>query len=168
MIEFRTYQIEAAAKLTRLVAEFGFGYLCGECRTGKTITVLKVIGDLAKENVLFVTKKKAIPSIEKDVRAMGLKEVVTVTNFEQVKKFTGQTWDCVVVDEAHSIGAFPKASQRQQQILNLVCKNVILMSGTPSPESFSQLYHQYSCTQHLWSQYQNFYRWADNYVNVKK
>ena len=90
-----------------------------------------------------MTKKKAIPSIEKDVRAMGLKEVVTVTNFEQVKKFTGQTWDCVVVDEAHSIGAFPKASQRQQQILNLVCKNVILMSGTPSPESFSQLYHQY-------------------------
>ena len=168
MIEFREYQIEAAAKLTRLVAEFGFGYLCGECRTGKTITVLKVIGDLAKENVLFVTKKKAIPSIEKDVKAMGLKEVVTVTNFEQVKKFVGQTWDCVVVDEAHSIGAFPKASQRQQQILNLVCKNVILMSGTPSPESFSQLYHQYACTKHLWSQYQNFYRWADNYVNVKK
>ena len=27
MIEFREYQIEAAAKLTRLVAEFGFGYL---------------------------------------------------------------------------------------------------------------------------------------------
>ena len=42
---------------TRSVAEFGFGYLCGECRTGKTITVLKVIGDLAKENVLFNNPK---------------------------------------------------------------------------------------------------------------
>ena len=42
------------------------------------------------------------------------------------------------------------------------------MSGTPSPESFSQLYHQWSLTPFLWSHYQNFYRWASDYVDVKE
>ena len=42
------------------------------------------------------------------------------------------------------------------------------MSGTPSPESFSYLYHQWSPTPFLWSKYQNFYRCTSDYVDVKE
>ncbi len=43
------------------------------------------------------------------------------------------------------------------------------MSGTPTPESFSQMYHQvYGCKTNPFSEYKNFYRWADDYVNKKQ
>ena len=42
----------------------------------------------------------------------------------------------IIVDEAHSVGAFPKPSQRYLNILKLRYNSIILMSGTPSPEEF--------------------------------
>ena len=40
------------------------------------------------------------------------------------------------------------------------------MSATPSPESYSQLYHQFTINKfHSWNQAKNFYHWAKFYVN---
>ena len=168
MIELRNYQIEASNKLTKLCTHHRCGYLSGECRTGKTLVALSVVKNMELEKVLIITKKKAIPSIESDVRKMNLEKVVSTTNFEQLKNFRGSSWNMIIVDEAHSVGAFPKPSQRYLNILKLEYGNIILMSGTPSPESFSQLYHQWSLTPFLWSHYQNFYRWASDFVDVKE
>ena len=41
------------------------------------------------------------------------------------------------------------------------------MSGTPTPESFSQIYHQvYACLENPFNQYKTFYKFAKEYVNV--
>ena len=41
------------------------------------------------------------------------------------------------------------------------------MSGTPTPESFSQMYHQvYSCPNNPFKHHTNFYKFAREYVNV--
>jgi hypothetical protein len=46
---------------------------------------------------------------------------------------------------------------------------LILLSGTPTPESWSQLYHQLYLSAHSpWKQYRNFYAWAKDFVTVKK
>jgi len=132
------------------------------------MVALSVVKNMALEKVLIITKKKAIPSIESDVNKMNLERVVSTTNFEQLKNFKGTSWNMIILDEAHSVGAFPKPSQRYKNILNIRYNSIILMSGTPSPESFSQLYHQWSLTPFLWSHYQNFYRWASDYVEVKE
>ncbi len=168
MVQLRNYQKVASRKLTRLCQIKKCAYLSGECRTGKTMVALSVVRNMALEKVLVITKKKAIPSIESDIRKMNLEKVVSVTNFEMLKKFRGSSWNMIIVDEAHSVGAFPKPSQRYLNILKLRYNSIILMSGTPSPESFSQLYHQWSLTPFLWSHYQNFYRWASDYVDVKE
>ena len=168
MVKLRDYQIQASRKLTRLCQVNKCGYLSGECRTGKTMVALSVVRNMALEKVWIITKKKAIPSIESDVNKMNLNRVVSTTNFEQLKNFKGTSWNMIIVDEAHSVGAFPKPSQRYQNILNIRYNSIILMSGTPSPESFSQLYHQWSLTPFLWSHYQNFYRWASDYVEIKE
>ena len=168
MVKLREYQKAASRKLTRLCQIKKCAYLSGECRTGKTMVALSVVKNMALEKVLVITKKKAIPSIESDTRKMNLEKVVSITNFEMLKKFRGSSWNMIIVDEAHSVGAFPKPSQRYLNILKLRYNSIILMSGTPSPESFSQLYHQWSLTPFLWSHYQNFYRWASDYVEVKE
>ena len=84
MVQLRDYQKVASRKLTRLCQIKKCAYLSGECRTGKTIVALSVVKNMALEKVLIITKKKAIPSIESDVRKMNLERVVSITNFEQL------------------------------------------------------------------------------------
>jgi hypothetical protein len=165
MLTLRPYQTEAAHRLTRLLMDHRIAYLRGEVRTGKTLTAFQAARLLHATRVLVVTKKKAIASIVKDAAAIGVE--ATVTNYEQLPKLKGTTWDLLIVDEAHGVGAYPKPSKRFKDLRQLHYMRLLLMSGTPSPESYSQLYHQFALGPAPWAAHRNFYRWADTFVNVK-
>lgn len=170
MIELRPYQQQAATALARRLHQYSLAYLRGEVRTGKTLTVIEVARRLGCQRVLIVTKKKAIPSIEADVAAMAMQGVIAVTNYEQVPKRAGEHFDLLIVDEAHGIGAYPKPSKRFRDLKQIKFSKLLLMSGTPSPESFSQLFHQLTLSlASPWSHYRTFYAWANaGYVNVQQ
>jgi hypothetical protein len=91
-------------------------------------------------------------------------------NYESVHTIT-ETFDLVIIDEAHSLGQFPKPSERVG-IIKKLCegKPVIYLSGTPTPESYSQLFHQFfvsDCSP--FKEYKTFYKWAsDGFVKIKK
>jgi len=140
-----------------------------QVRTGKTLTAMGIAQKLSIKNMLFVTKKKAISSIENDYNKLKPPYNLTCINYESLHKVTGK-FDLIVLDEAHSMGALPKPSKRAKLVKELVILNdpyVILMSGTPTPESFSQMYHQvYVCPQNPFNTYKNFYSFARDYVNV--
>jgi hypothetical protein len=166
-MELREYQKEAADKLYWLLARKQFAYLMGEVRTGKTLTALSLIERLGIQRCLLVTKKKAIPSIEKDAKALGLQDKVLIINYERLPKFAWTFWQLLIVDEAHSIGAYPKPSGRWKNLRQMSYEKVLLMSGTASPESYSQLYHQLTLHRPVWAQYKNFYEWAKKgYVDI--
>lgn len=150
-------------------------YLAMEVRTGKTLTSLSICEDLNldvnNENVLFITKKKAISSIEDDYQMMcPTRFNLFIINYESLHKIPKINWDVIICDEAHSMGAFPKANNRALQIKELVasCKPyLILLSGTPTPESFSQMYHQvYGHPSNPFVKYVNFYKFARDHVKV--
>ena len=167
MIQLREYQKEAADKLYWLLARKQFAYLMGEVRTGKTLCALSLIERLGIQRCLLVTKKKAIPSIEKDAKALGLQDKVLIINYERLPKFAWTFWQLLIVDEAHSIGAYPKPSGRWKNLRKMSYEKVLLMSGTASPESYSQLYHQMTLHRPVWAQYKNFYEWAKKgYVDI--
>jgi hypothetical protein len=140
-----------------------------EVRTGKTLTALGVAEKLGIHNLLFVTKKKAISSIEADYKKLMPGYQITVINYESLHKVEG-VFDFVVLDEAHTLGAYPKPSKRTKLVKQIILRQnpfVVLMSGTPTPESFSQIYHQvYACAKNPFSQYKTFYKFAKEYVNV--
>jgi len=165
MVTLRPYQTEAAHHLVRLLMDHRIAYLRGEVRVGKGFTAFQAARLLRATRVLVITKKKAIASIVKDAAAIGVE--ATVTNYEQLPKLKGTTWDLLIVDEAHGVGAYPKPSKRFKDLRQLHYTRLLLMSGTPSPESYSQLYHQFTLGPAPWAAYKNFYRWADTYVNVK-
>ena len=158
-MNLRPYQTEAAISLVAILQQHRIAYLRGEVRVGKTLTVLDALKRLGVQSCLFVTKKKAIASIEADRDAIGLSEAVTVTNYEQVAKRANCFYEVLIVDEAHGVGAYPKPSKRWHDLTAIRYKYLILMSGTPSPESYSQLYHQFALGPKPWS-YNNFYSWA--------
>jgi hypothetical protein len=126
-----------------------------QVRTGKTHTAIAACALLVghkKGRVLFVTKKKAISSIQADIKTHGANLDIMVVNYESVHKVVLQDCDVVILDEAHSIKAFPKPSGRYNALKSMLEQwpyvRVILMSGTPCPESYSDLYHQFSVSPH--------------------
>lgn len=169
-VEFRDYQKDIIEKGSNIILENGFVYLAMQVRTGKTLTSLGIAERINSSNVLFLTKKKAISSIQKDYDMLDPSYHLTIINYESLHKIENTDWDLIICDEAHSMGAFPKPSKRAIQVKDLIVKtkaNVILLSGTPTPESYSQMYHQvYGIPKNPFKQFKNFYRFCDNFVKV--
>lgn len=172
-VVYRDYQSDIISKGIVTLTMHGFLYLAMEVRTGKTLTALGIAKYMFMEKVLFITKKKAITTIENDYGLLSPAYELTVINYESLHTVANNhKWDMIIIDEAHGLGAFPKPSNRAEDVAELItkCKPlVILLSGTPTPESYSQMYHQvYKIPGNPFSQYKNFYRFADDYVKVKQ
>lgn len=168
---FRDYQVQIIDKATDILLRYGFVYLAMEVRTGKTLTSLGIADKIKSKNVLFITKKKAVSSIEADYQTLSPNYNLIVINYESIHKLPAIKWDLIICDEAHSMGAMPKPSNRAIQVKELIEKSrpkVILLSGTPTPESYSQMYHQvYGIPNNPFKEFKNFYRFCDKYVKVK-
>ncbi len=172
-MKFRDYQVDIISRGSVILKKYGLLYLSMEVRTGKTLTSLGVCNSIGAERVLFLTKKKAISSIEHDYKMLNPSFELQVINYESSHKINlGFSPDVVIADESHSLGAFPKPSSRAKRLkadLKTWNSKLILMSGTPTPESFSQMYHQvYGSLGNPFSKYKNFYAWANDYVKKKQ
>lgn len=170
MIQFRDYQEDIITIGSEIIEDFGFVYLAMEVRTGKTLTSLGIAERINSSNVLFLTKKKAMSSIQSDYELLSPSYNLTVINYESLHKIPDTKWDLIICDEAHSMGAFPKPSKRAVQVKDLIAKtkaNVILLSGTPTPESYSQMYHQvYGIPKNPFAEFKTFYKFCSKFVKV--
>jgi len=157
MFKLRDYQQTAVNNGVEILKNRGLLIINFEVRTGKTHIALK-IGE-KYNNVLFVTKKKAISSIEADYKTGGYSYNLTVINYESLHKVKG-FFDLVIADESHGLGAFPKPSKRVKELSKHITKDLILMTGTLLPESNAQIFHQlFVSNRSPFSDYANFYKW---------
>jgi len=167
----RGYQVDNAQKGYAILKELGMVYLSMSVRTGKTATSMEIARLYGAKNVLFLTKKKAIKSIQGDYQDFGFSKYfdILVVNDESMHKIEGD-FDLIIHDEHHRFGAFPKPGRSTKLFKEKYSsKPMVFLSGTPCPESFSQMYHQFWVSYRSpWYGYKNFYRWADDYVNVKQ
>jgi hypothetical protein len=173
MFKYREYQWRIIDQATDICKQYRFVYLAMQVRTGKTLTSLGLSQVLGCTNVLFVTKKKAIPSIQEDYFTLNPSFEICIINYESLHKVSGQDFDMIILDEAHTLGAYPKPSKRAKQVKDLIKKHkgsyVCLMSGTPTPESYSQMYHQvYGIPNNPFNEYVSFYKFAKDYINIKQ
>jgi hypothetical protein len=169
-MQLRDYQESISTDACRLLEWVKIAYLALEVRTGKTLTALATAGKYDAKVVLFVTKKKAISSIQDDYDALGPSFIIDIINYEQLGNIVRTDYDLVIIDEAHCISQFPTPAERTK-LLKKICAGlpIIYLSGTPTPESFSQLYHQfYISTFSPFKQWQTFYAWAKEFVTLKK
>lgn len=166
MVTLRPYQIELADKALDILKRLNIVYLAMEVRTGKTLTALSIAEKFGANNVLFLTKKNAISSIEKDFAVLNPGYNLTVINDESMHKVTG-IFDLVIHDEHHRFGAFPKPGKACQQYKKMFGHlPQIFLSGTPTPESYSQIYHQFWVSKRSPFEERTFYKWSKTFVNV--
>jgi hypothetical protein len=169
-MQLRDYQINISSQAIDILKEFGLVYLAMQVRTGKTLTSLFTAQKYGAKNVLFVTKKKAISSIQDDYNILSPGYNIEVINFESVHK-ASIDHDFIIIDEAHALGQYPIPSERTKDLKTLcIGKPVIYLSGTPSPESYAQLFHQLWVSDNSpFKDYRNFYAWHKEYgIPAKK
>lgn len=173
MVELRDYQVDIKNRAAEILKTHGLCYLAMEVRTGKTFTALSAMDSVGAKRVLFLTKKKAMPSIKADFEQLNPSYNMVIINYESIHKIENKFFDGIILDEAHSLGAYPKPSSRAKSVRVIVGLNrnvkAILMSGTPTPESYSQIFHQvYAFDGNPFKPHTVFYTFAKQYVEVKR
>jgi hypothetical protein len=150
-MQLYSHQKDVLAKALPILEQYKLVYLIMEVRTGKTLTSFSIAKEYFKDTpntfiptIGFITKKKAIPSIEKDFfqGEFQYSFKLLCTNYERINELPN--CDLYIIDEAHSCGQYPKPSIRtkdlKERINGAPC---ILLSGTPTPESFSQIFNRF-------------------------
>ncbi len=165
----RDYQSEISERGYKILNNQGILILSCQVRTGKTFMSLMTCEKAKAKHVLFVTKKKAIGSIQDDYNTFNPAYTIEIINYESIHKVKRKDFDVIICDESHTLGAYPKPSKRTKKLKELVKnKRLILMSGTITPESYSQIYHQLWISGNTPFRESNFYKWSKVFVNVKK
>ena len=170
-MQLRDYQESISTDAAKMLQWLKICYLSMEVRTGKTLTALVAAKKYGAKWVLFLTKKDAIPFIIGDYDKLGEPFKFTCINYEQIYNLSpSYDFDLVILDEAHGLGQFPTPAQRTKELRKLcVDKPIIYLSGTPTPESYSQLFHVFFVSSFSpFKEYKNFYAWAKDFVTVKK
>lgn len=170
MKTLRDYQVGLSIQGAEKLKQLGIVYYAIEVRVGKTAIAMQTCMLLEAKKVLFLTKKKAIKSIENDYKDFGFDKHfdLTVINNESLHKITDNDFDVVIGDEFHRVGgSFPKPSKMAKDFKSRFFKTpLILLSGTPHPESYSQIYHQFWVSKFNPFKETNFYKWAKEYCRV--
>jgi superfamily II DNA or RNA helicase len=168
-MELRPYQTNISAEAVEILRNKHIVYLAMEVRTGKSLTALNTAQLFAAKRVLFLTKKKAISSIQWDYDNFGFTFDLTIINDESLHLVKGK-FDLIIHDEHHRFGAFPKPNATAKEFKKRFSKlPMIFLSGTPTPESYSQWFHQFWVSDYSpYKNYANFYKWAAEYVDIKE
>lgn len=149
MHSLKPHQLNAIRQAEPILAQFGFCYIFGMPRVGKSL-----IAHTIAPNALVITKKGAIEGW------LQYKPKHLITNYEQVHKLNPKDYaDIVIIDESHNLGTRGKPSLRVKRMREF-CKDkrVIFLSGTPCIETPLALYHQLCVTRYSpFTQFKNFY-----------
>ena len=167
MKKLRDYQVNNASNGVEILKDKKIVYLCMSVRTGKTATSMEIARLYGANKVLFLTKKIAMNSIKSDYDEFGYAKhfSIEVMNDESMHKLNGD-YDLVIHDEHHRFGAVPKPGKATKTFKKMFSHlPMIFLSGTPTPEGYSQIYHQYWVSAYSpFSKYTNFYKWAKEFV----
>ena len=110
MFELRNYQQQAVEEGLDILLNHNIVYLAWEVRLGKTATVLTIAKNF--NDVLFVTKLKAISSIKSDFQKLGYTYNLEMINYESIHKVKRKDYDLIILDEAHRLGGYPRNQNR--------------------------------------------------------
>lgn len=169
-MKLRPYQEKLSAQGVEILKHKKIVYYCCEVRIGKTLIALNTAKLYGAKKILFITKKKAISSIQFDYDNFGFDFEIVIINDQSLHKILDTDFDLIVSDEHHKYGAFPKPNK-----VALLFKKryshlpMVFLSGTPTPESHSQWFNQFWISNYSpFKKYVNFYKWAVDFVDIKQ
>lgn len=171
MNTLRDYQTRIGINACEILQRKKLVCIFAMVRTGKTIMALETCKNFKAKRVLFITKIKAFSSIENDYWNFAYTQSfdLVIINRESLHKIETNNFDVVIIDEVHGYTSFPKPSKFHKDIKSRFGNiPMIMLSGTPTPESYSQYFHLFTLSNHNpFKDFKNFYQWANEYVDIK-
>ena len=165
-------QEKVLQQAVEILDKYKMCYLALRPRFGKSLIAAQLADRYMEKGsrILFVSTKSAQAGIHKVIQEMGIAADIEVTTYGSTHKCKG-TYDLIIADEAHSnISSYPRMSKAREKLDSLIHSKTIIvwMSGTPSIESSSKLYHQLSLSPfHSFSKYDSFYHWFNGSAHYK-
>jgi hypothetical protein len=169
MFKLRDYQVKISSEASEILERLKLVCIFAQVRTGKSLMALETCKKVNAKRVLFITKIKAFSSIQWDYDNFGYEFDLTIINRESLHKIDTNEFDVVIIDEVHGYSSYPKPSKFHKDIKKRFGNiPMIFLSGTPTPESYSQFYHIFTLSNHNpFKEYTNFYKWANEYVDIQ-
>ena len=159
------HQVDISSQALDILRKHMIVYLAMQERTGKTLTSILICEQTKCNNILVITKKKALVGWIDTLSKYTHNKTYECINYESLHKCTFKP-DLVIIDEAHSnLGAYPKVSKTWKEVYKFTKgKPIIYLSATPSAQTYAQLYHQFKLSSWTpWIKYPSFYNWHKYY-----
>lgn len=159
------HQIDISSQALDILRKHMIVYLAMQERTGKTLTSILICEQTKCNNILVITKKKALVGWIDTLSKYTHNKTYECINYESLHKCTFKP-DLVIIDEAHSnLGAYPKVGKTWKEVFKFTKgKPIIYLSATPSAQTYAQLYHQFKLSSWSpWIKYPSFYNWHKDY-----
>jgi len=159
------HQIDISSQALDILRKNMVVYLAMQERTGKTLTSILICEQTKCNNILVITKKKALVGWVDTLSKYKHNKTYECINYESLHKCTFKP-DLVIIDEAHSnLGAYPKVGKTWKEVYKFTKgKPIIYLSATPSAQTYAQLYHQFKLSSWSpWVKYPSFYNWHKDY-----
>ena len=159
------HQVDISSQALDILRKYMIVYLAMQERTGKTLTSILICEQTKCNNILVITKKKALVGWEETLSKYKHNKTYVCINYESLHKCTFKP-DLVIIDEAHSnLGAYPKVGKTWKEVFKFTKgKPIIYLSATPSAQTYAQLYHQFKLSSWTpWIKYPSFYNWHKDY-----
>ena len=159
------HQIDISSQALDILRKHMLVYLAMQERTGKTLTSILICEQTKCNNILVITKKKALVGWIDTLSKYKHNKTYECINYESLHKCTFKP-DLVIIDEAHSnLGAYPKVGKTWKEVFKFTKrKPIIYLSATPSAQTYAQLYHQFKLSSWTpWIKYPSFYNWHKDY-----
>lgn len=151
------YQINAIAKINKIVNEYGGAFISDVVGLGKTYIAAMFAKTLENNKILVIApppvitnwqgafKDFNIKSKNYDVESTGMLHKI-VQRVEKVEKLGEKSYDYIFIDEAHR---FRNGNNSQYELLKRICRNkkVVLISATPLNNTFFDFYYLISLFQ---------------------
>lgn len=174
MIELRRVQKRIINESIEKLLKYGVVYIAAEMRVGKTLASAYIAEYMTPsgECIFVCTPIKVIKDFMEAFQKLGAndKRIVCI-NAESLHKVVGLNPYFTIIDEAHNYGQIGAMGKRAKQLKEIASRSkyVVLMSGTPTPESEAQIYNQFALTgRGPFAEYKNFYSFAKYYIRPKQ
>ena len=159
------HQVDISSHALDILRKHMIVYLAMQERTGKTLTSILICEQTKSNNILVITKKKALVGWIDTLSKYKHNKTYECINYESLHKCKFKP-DLVIIDEAHSnLGAYPKVGKTWKEVFKFTKgKPIIYLSATPSAQTYAQLYHQFKLSSWSpWIKYPSFYNWHKDY-----
>src|SRR6185312_16944227 len=96
LMQLRDYQESLSTEAAKLLEWTNIVYFSWEVRVGKTLAALAAAEKYGAKVVLFVTKLKAVSSIQDDYDALNPSFIIDIINYEQLGNIIRTDYDLII------------------------------------------------------------------------